>query len=133
VFKRLLGRRSLTGDIGPWALGELATADPQGLLDAGTALYRFDSSAWLGQLAVASAVVVTERDVTVPPHRQHRLADALTRATRHSVDGGHAVCVNAPGRFVPALRQALDDVHRVHHLPHRADYARPTPSPGLPV
>lgn len=110
VFGHLLGRRSLTGDVGPWALAELAKADPQSLLDAGTALYGFDSTSWLATITTPTSVVITERDATVPAHRQHRLADAIPDASRHSVEGGHTVCVNAPARFLPPLEAALTDV-----------------------
>lgn len=111
VFGHLLGRRSLTGDIGPWALGELAKADPQALLEAGTELYAFDSSPWLATITTPTAVVVTERDTTVPARRQHRLAAHIPGATVHGVPGGHAVVVGSPDRFVGPLLSAIASVN----------------------
>lgn len=76
-------------------------------------LREHDARPWVGDLAVPTAVVVTTRDVLVPPRSQL----ALARATGATSDGrvervaaGHGACLIAPARFVPAFLRALDSV-----------------------
>lgn len=89
-----------------FAAQEWAGADPAGLLGAGAALLRFDSSPWIGEIDVPSTVIVTEQDETVPPAQQHRLAAAIPGARVVPVAGGHRSCAEQADRFVPALLKA---------------------------
>jgi 3-oxoadipate enol-lactonase len=89
-----------------FAAREWAGADPAGLLGAGAALLRFDSSGWIGEVDVPTTVIVTELDETVPPAQQRRLAAAIPSARVITVRGGHRSCVEQPRRFVPALLDA---------------------------
>jgi 3-oxoadipate enol-lactonase len=91
-----------------WVAEEFAGADPSGLLGAGGALLRFDSSSWIGDVDVPTTVVLTELDETVPPYQQRRLADAVPGARVILVAGGHRCCVEEPELFVPALLEACD-------------------------
>ena len=61
--------------------------DPAALIQAGLALSRFDSSSWIGEIDVPTAVVVTALDTTVPPGRQRHLARAIPGAVAFPVDG----------------------------------------------
>ncbi len=89
-----------------WAAQEWGAADPAGLLAAGAALLRYDSSSWISTVNVPTGVIVTSEDQTVSPNRQRRLAEAVPGAFSLSVAGGHRSCVEAPERFVPALDEA---------------------------
>jgi len=93
-----------------WALAELRRCDPMAMIGAVTALGRFSSHAWVGDIDVPSAVVVTLRDRFVSAVRQLKLAQAIPGATIHPVDSDHAACVLGARRFVPALLEACGSV-----------------------
>ncbi len=93
-----------------WAAQEWGAADPAGLLGAGAAVLRYDSSSWIANVDVPTAVIVTTEDETVSPERQRRLAEVIPDAFSLSVAGGHRSCVEAPDRFVPALVEACQRV-----------------------
>lgn len=103
-------RGRVDGPLRRWILGELRTTDQRRAMQAGFSLSRFDSSAWLGDVDVPHAVVVTERDALVLPARQHRLVDALPAPSVHPCASDHSGCVTRPARFVPALLDAIDAV-----------------------
>ena len=93
-----------------WALEQLRRNDPAVILQAGSALGAFDSRAWLGDVNVPTAVVVTAMDRVVSPRSQMALADSIPGATVYSVQADHAGCLMAPDKFVPALFEACRDV-----------------------
>ena len=93
-----------------WGLDEVARHDWNRIIEAGRAIGRFDSTAWVGDISVPSAVVVTDDDDVVPVRRQLALADRLRQSSIWRVRGGHAVCTSAPERFVPALVAACTAV-----------------------
>lgn len=95
-----------------WAAEEWSRHDPTALVQAGVALSRFDSTSWLGQVDVPTAVVITERDMTVPPRLQRLLADAIPGAVTFPVRGDHRVVADSPREFVPALLSACESVRR---------------------
>ena len=96
--------------VAAWAADEFGRHDPSALIQAGIALARFDSTPWLGQVDVPTAVVITERDSTVPPSLQKSLAKRIPRSLTFPVDGDHRVVGDAPERFVPVLMLACDAV-----------------------
>ena len=106
VTERVLVSRYDTSPLGRWAREQARLNDLRMMIEAGQALGSFSSSGWIGDVEVPTSIVITERDATVPPHRQHALADAVPGARRFLVDGGHDVCAVAPDRFVPALLDA---------------------------
>ncbi len=108
---RVLTRRlDPSSELGAWAKSEMLRNDPRVLIEAGHALGRFTSRDWISGVDVPTAVVVTEQDSVVPPHRQHKLAESIAGATVHPVRGDHGVCALDPGRFVPALLEACTSV-----------------------
>jgi 3-oxoadipate enol-lactonase len=107
---RMLAGRFADDDGGRWAVAEKRRSDPRMIVEAGLALGHFSSKDWIGGVAVPTAVVLTELDGLVPPHRQRRLAESITGATVHPVRGDHTVCVMMPERFVPVLVDAVNDV-----------------------
>jgi pimeloyl-ACP methyl ester carboxylesterase len=82
------------------------------VLQAGGALNRFCADAWLGELRVPSAVVVTADDHLVPASDQLHLADSIPGARRLMVAADHDLCVRRPRRFAAASVQALCTVEQ---------------------
>jgi pimeloyl-ACP methyl ester carboxylesterase len=93
-----------------WAVEELRRSSPTVALQAMSALGRFSSHDWIGEVDVPAAVVVTTKDRFIAPTRQIKLANAIPGATMHPVHAGHAACVLAYRRFVPALVDACESV-----------------------
>ncbi|HET9076261.1 MAG TPA: alpha/beta fold hydrolase [Acidimicrobiales bacterium] len=110
----LITRRwSANGSMADWAIDEYGGHDPSAIVQAGLALSRFDSTGWVDQIDVPTAVVITETDTTVSPRRQRFLADTIPGARAFPVEGDHRACVESPGQFVPAFLAACDAVrHR---------------------
>jgi 3-oxoadipate enol-lactonase len=106
----MIRRRLAAGEVSQWAIDEWARHDPAALIQAGIALRHFDSSGWLSDIDVPTAVVLTERDTTVPPSRQHALAAAIPGAQVLTVDADHRACAGAAELFVPALVEACSRV-----------------------
>ena len=94
-----------------WVVDELNRHDPAAIVEATMAIRRFDSTAWIGEIDVPAASVITTFDRLVPPRRQQKLAQ-LTRAQVFEARGGHDVCVMQPAKFVPALVDAVRAVSR---------------------
>lgn len=108
AFAGFLARRN--GEMTEWVRDEVALNDPVALAEAGAAIGRFTSHDWIGEVDVPTAVVVTEYDQVVAPHRQRKLAAAIPGATVHPVPGEHTVCATQPHLFAPVLRDALASV-----------------------
>lgn len=111
MSERVLSRRvDAETDNGPWAQSELFRNDPRVMVEAGHAIGAFSSHEWIGGVDVPTAVVVTELDAVVPSYRQRKLAESISGATMHPVQGDHSVCVMEPERFVPTLIEACESV-----------------------
>jgi 3-oxoadipate enol-lactonase len=105
------GRRGrLDPGLRRWLGAELARTDRRQAVQAGFSLARFDASAWIGEVDVPHAVVVSTRDAAVVPSRQRRLAAALPRPSVHEAAIDHTGCVTRPAVFVPALLDAIGAV-----------------------
>jgi len=89
-----------------WVAEQMRRNDPAAILQAGAALSGFDSRQWIGEVDVPTAVVITTEDQVVAVLRQRNLAAAIPGAVVEEVAGGHAVVVEAPQLFVPALVRA---------------------------
>lgn len=110
IMGGLVTRKIEPGPGSRWMERELRQGDPAGLLSAMASLGRFRSTAWIGEVDVPVACVITTRDRTVPPSRQRRLAAAIPGATVYEVDGPHNVCATDPPRFLPAFLEACASV-----------------------
>jgi 3-oxoadipate enol-lactonase len=93
-----------------WILEEIARNDPATVLEGFRALQSFNSSDWIGEVDVPTAVVVTTGDHVVPPSRQRKLAGAIPGASVWPVAGDHDVCVTGPQVFPPVLVAACNSV-----------------------
>jgi 3-oxoadipate enol-lactonase len=91
-------------------LSELERNDPGMVLRAGWELSRFRSDAWVGEIDVPTAVVMTAHDHVVVPSNQLGLATAIPDAVVHEVEAGHGACLTEPERFVPTLVAACSQV-----------------------
>ena len=105
-------RWSANGGAAAWAIEEWGRHDPSALMQPGLALSRFDSTGWIEQIDVPTAVVMTEMDTTVSPRRQQYLADTIPGALLFPVAGTHRACVDSPRAFVPALLSACSAVRQ---------------------
>ena len=106
AWTRRLERR---GDAA-WTIEQVLRHDWNQVLAAGRAIGRFDSTPWIGQVDVPSAVVVTLDDEVVPTSEQRAMADSLPFASVHAVAGGHTACGAASGDFTAALLAACSSV-----------------------
>ncbi|MEZ5142183.1 MAG: alpha/beta fold hydrolase [Acidimicrobiales bacterium] len=106
VGDRMAIERFDDSPVGRWATGEVRRNDPRMVVEAGHAIGRFSSTEWIGDVDVPTAVLVTEHDAVVPPHRQRTLAAAIPGADVYPVPGDHGVCLLQPRVFVPVLAAA---------------------------
>jgi 3-oxoadipate enol-lactonase len=102
-FKRV-GLRD--AERGAWLMAEITRHSARDIAEAGRELGRFDSRPWLGQVTAPAAVVLTSRDEAVPPRKQRELAEALG-ASVHEAPITHLEITTAPGKYNPALLEAL--------------------------
>jgi pimeloyl-ACP methyl ester carboxylesterase len=89
-----------------WGFAEVARHDWARVVEAAREIGRFDSRPWIGDVAVPTAVVVTEHDDVVAIERQLGLAAAIPDALVRRVAGGHSACSIDPDVFVPLLVDA---------------------------
>lgn len=89
-----------------WAVEELRRADVAVVMQAALAVGRFTSRAWVHEVDVPAAVIVTEQDRLVPPHRQRKLAQSIAGSVVFEIHGDHHV-VAAEGEDVDGFVHAL--------------------------
>lgn len=92
-----------------WWLSELTRHSARDIAEAGRELGHFDSRPWLGSVRVPAASVITSRDRSVAPGRQHELAAAI-RATVFEAPIDHLEVTSRAAEYNPALLQALEAV-----------------------
>jgi 3-oxoadipate enol-lactonase len=89
-----------------WAVNHMRRAALTTTLSAMQAVSEFTSHDWVSEINVPTAVVIPTEDRVVPPHRQHKLAEAIPGAAVYEVDADHGLCFNDPERFAAVLRKA---------------------------
>jgi len=90
-----------------WGLREFRSTRPWEIAVAVDEIGRFDSTPWLHTLRLPAAVVVTARDRFIAPAHQRSLARRIPGTATYEVAAGHAACVLAADRWVPALLAAV--------------------------
>ena len=95
-----------------WLLGQLRNTSPGAITRSVAEVIRFDSTSWVGEIDVPTSVLVTLRDRAFGVQRQRWLAGRIPEAEMVTVEAGHASCTLQSAKFVPALRQAIESVHR---------------------
>jgi homoserine acetyltransferase len=102
-----------THSLADWAARQIASHDWRHILEAGSAIGNFDSRAWLPEVQVPGAMIITNNDQVVSPQRQAELAASLAIPTvTHRVDAGHDAVFSAREHFVPKLLDACQQVTR---------------------
>jgi len=91
-----------------WAAAEMRRHDWRLVAEAAGAIGTYDASAWIGDIDVPTAVMVTMDDKAIPSTEQARLVVGIPAATIHRIDEGHVVC--ARPFFGAALTRAVRDV-----------------------
>ena len=99
-------------DPSTWGRAEFRSTSAWSFPEVLGELGRFNSASWIGEVDVPTAVVVTERDHTIPQRRQRKLAASIEGASLYTAPGGHASIVLRAGSWLPAFREALADVTR---------------------
>jgi pimeloyl-ACP methyl ester carboxylesterase len=93
-----------------WARSQARSTSGWALPHAVNALGQFDSSAWIGEVDVPTAVVITGRDRAIPTRRQRALAAAIPRAVVLEAPGGHTSVVLDSPRWIPVFLEAVSAV-----------------------
>lgn len=122
--RRFAPAAAVTGGFLPdhqWVLGQARATSPGGITRAIAEVVRFDSTSWVGDIDVPTAVVVTMKDHAFGVQRQQWLADRIPDAEMVPVEAGHAGCTLQPAAFVPGLVRAVESVRR--RLPVQAEPA----------
>ena len=110
LSERVLVSKYDTTPLGNWAREHARQNDLRIMLEAGHDVASYDARNWIETVNVPTAVVVTTRDETVPPHRQRQLADAISGTNVFEVSGRHDMCATRPERFADVLLSACQDV-----------------------
>lgn len=108
-----LGPEVIQGERGPlagWARHEMAGHNVRMILEAAQALTTYDSKAWLPEIDVPTSVIITERDTTVSPTAQFRMAMAIPEAHINRIDLGHTALIHPT--FGRKITDACLDVQR---------------------
>ncbi len=79
-----------------WGGHEVARHSGRVMLEAAHACANYSAKRWIGKVDVPTTVVVTERDNTVSPAAQLRLAEAIPESRLMRLAGGHMACLE-PG------------------------------------
>lgn len=93
-----------------WAYSQFRETSYGAIGRATAEIGKFDSTAWVGDIDVPTAVVVPTRDMIIPPRRQRWLARQIAGAATYEVDCGHASCVMNAGPFTEGLLAASSSV-----------------------
>jgi pimeloyl-ACP methyl ester carboxylesterase len=106
----LVADRHVGEEMSAWAWGEFRSTSAWAMPEVLGALGGFDARAWLGEIDVPTAVVVTARDHAIPTARQRAMAAAIPGATVHETPGGHASVVFDVHRWRPVFLAAVAEV-----------------------
>lgn len=93
-----------------WALREFTSTSYGAMGRAIAEIGKFDSTHWVGDIDVPTAVVVPTRDRVIPPRRQRWLARQIAGAATYEIDGGHSSCVMQAQQFTEGLSAATTSV-----------------------
>ena len=110
--RAILSATAADVEVRRWALSEFRSTRVGAVIAALNAVGHFDSSAWLGEIDVPTAVVVTDKDSWVPTRRQRAMAAAIPGAEVFECHRSHAACVLGAADFVPPLLDAVSSVTR---------------------
>lgn len=95
-----------------WLFDEFRATSPGAITRAIAEIVRFDSTRWISDIDVPTSVVINLRDRAFGTQRQRWLASQIPGSHTVTVDAGHSGCTFRADKFVPALREAINSVHR---------------------
>ena len=110
VSERVLVSKYDTTPLGNWAREQARQNDLRIMLEAGHDVASYDATSWISTVDVPTAVVLSLRDETVPPHRQRHMAELIAGSRVFEVNARHDMCATRPERFTDALVAACGDV-----------------------
>lgn len=90
-----------------WGAEEMRRHDVRMLTEAARSITRFDSTAWIGDIDVPTAVLRTNRDHLVDPARQTAAVTAIRGARLVEHEDGHFACAK-PAFAAPVLAACRD-------------------------
>ncbi|MEH6582089.1 MAG: alpha/beta hydrolase [Halioglobus sp.] len=91
-----------------WALDEMRRTSLRVLLETAREMAFHDSSAWIHEIDVPTAVLALEQDQVIDPEHQYEIAEMIPDAELYTFDGGHACCTNP--EYGEALAKVCLDV-----------------------
>lgn len=97
-------------DMSTWAWAEFRSTSAWALPEVLGALGKFDARAWLPEIDVPTAVVVTARDRAIATSRQREMAAGIKGARVFEAPGGHTSVVFDVERWRPLFLEAVADV-----------------------
>ena len=106
-IRRLLGKGHPMQIYVPWLSGEMRRNDPVSIVQAGQALSRYDARAWVHELHVPAASLITTRDRLVRPRKQRVLAEALGADVRE-LEGDHISAWEHPVEFAAVTVELVE-------------------------
>jgi len=101
-----------------WSRDEFRSTSLWSLPEVLGEMGRFNSTRWLSEVDVPTAVVVTEKDHTIPTSRQLAMAEAISGAEVFRAPGGHASVFLDAARWLPSFLDAVGHVADRAHLPY---------------
>jgi 3-oxoadipate enol-lactonase len=79
--------------------------------EIGSAVWRFDSRAWVGRLRQEAMIIIPTADEIVPPETQYELSSLMPDAELVELgDGFHESVLNRPDEYVAAISDFVDRV-----------------------
>jgi 3-oxoadipate enol-lactonase len=75
-----------------WALDELRRTSLRVVLETAREMAFHDSSEWIHEIDVPTAVLATQQDKVIAPEHQEEIAERIATARLFHYDGGHASC-----------------------------------------
>ncbi len=93
-----------------WALDEMRRTSLRVILETSREMAFFDSSEWLHEVDVPTAVLVTTEDKVIDPEHQEEISEQIKEATLFRYAGGHAGCTDPV--YGEKLAEACLDVAR---------------------
>lgn len=104
-----------------WAKQEFRSTSLWSLPEVLTEMGRFNALRWLPEVNVPTAVVVTERDRTIPTGRQLQMAERIPGAEVFRAPGGHASVFLDATRWLPVFLEAVERTARRAYGPSMRD------------
>jgi pimeloyl-ACP methyl ester carboxylesterase len=123
LMKRLLPRLTdqLHEDESRWALDELRRASFRMVIETAREISLHDTSGWLHEIDVPTAVVCTARDRAIPAEHQREMAALIAGSEVFEHDDGHLACLDPA--FGKELARACLSVARRAGLSRGRRYA----------